>query len=95
MEKNKKKIVSMIAIIALVLTVVTATKGINIISKYYYSIDNGSTFKESTSNSYTFSNLSSGNYNLHFYVEDLSGKKSNVYIKQYNIQSISKPIIIV
>lgn len=39
--------------------------------------------------------LSRGNYNLHFYVEDLSGKKSNVYIKQYNIQSISKPIIIV
>lgn len=51
MEKNKTKIVSMITIIALVLTVVTATKGINNISKYYYSIDNGSTFKESTSNS--------------------------------------------
>ena len=95
MEKNKTKIVLMIAIIALVLTVVTATKGTNNISKYYYSIDNGSTFIESTSNSYTFSNLSRGNYNLHFYVEDLSGKKSNVYIKQYNIQSISKPIIIV
>ena len=37
---------------------VTATKGTNNISKYYYSIDNGSTFTESTSNSYTFNNLS-------------------------------------
>ena len=29
---------------------VTATKGTNNISKYYYSIDNGSTFIETTSN---------------------------------------------
>ena len=33
---------------------VTASKGTNNISKYYYSIDNGSTFIESSSNSHTF-----------------------------------------
>lgn len=60
---------------------VTATKGTNNISKYYYSIDNGSTFIESTSNSYTFSNLSNNsNYRLMIKVADSNNKYSNVYV---------------
>ena len=60
---------------------VTATKGTNNISKYYYSIDNGSTFTESTSNSYTFSNLSSNvNYRIVVKVMDTNGKYSNTYV---------------
>ena len=61
---------------------VTATKGTNNISKYYYSIDNGSTFAESTSNSYTFSNLSNHtNYKVVTKVSDSTGKYSNNFIK--------------
>ena len=61
---------------------VTATKGTNNISKYYYSIDNGSTFAESTSNSYTFSNLSNNtNYKVVTKVSDSTGKYSNNFIK--------------
>ena len=61
---------------------VTATKGTNNISKYYYSIDNGSTFTESTSNSYTFSNLSNHtNYKVVTKVSDSTGKYSNNFIK--------------
>ena len=69
----------------------TAIKGTNNISKYYYSIDNGNTFTESTSNSYTFSNLSSGIYLLRFYVEDINGEKSNGYIKRYNFALMPEP----
>ena len=61
---------------------VTATKGTNNISKYYYSIDNGSTFTESTSNSYTFNNLSNHtNYKVVTKVSDSTGKYSNNFIK--------------
>ena len=61
---------------------VTATKGTNNISKYYYSIDNGSTFTESTSNSYTFNNLSNNtNYKVVTKVSDSTGKYSNNFIK--------------
>ena len=61
---------------------VTATKGTNNISKYYYSIDNGSTFTESTSNSYTFNNLSNNtNYRRVVKVMDTNGKYSNNFIK--------------
>ena len=59
---------------------VTATKGTNNISKYYYSIDNGSTFIESTSNSYTFSNLNGGSYRIMVKVMDTNGKYSNSYV---------------
>ena len=60
---------------------VTATKGTNNISKYYYSIDNGNSFIESTSDSYTFSNLASGsNYRIIVKVSDTNNKYSNIYV---------------
>lgn len=59
----------------------TATKGTNNISKYYYSIDGGNTFTESTSNIHTFSNLVSGlNYTIIVKVADSNSKYSNVYV---------------
>ena len=68
--------------------VVTATKGTNNISKYYYSIDGGNTYNESTSNSYTFSNLVEGNYyKITIKVMDGNNKYSNVYVT--NAQTIS------
>ena len=60
---------------------VTATKGTNNISKYYYSIDGGNSFIESTSNSYTFTNLSKGNYKIIVKIADINEKYSNVYMK--------------
>ena len=67
---------------------VTATKGTNNISKYYYSIDNGSTFTESKSNSYTFSNLSNHtNYRIVVKVMDTNGKYSNTYVVSKKIKT--------
>ena len=60
---------------------VTASKGTNNISKYFYSIDGGNSFIESTSNSYTFSNLVKGsNYRIAIKVMDSNKKYSNVYV---------------
>ena len=67
---------------------VTATKGTNNISKYYYSIDGGATYIESENNSYTLNNLSSGIYKLMVKLMDTNGKYSNVYIK--NVTFIAK-----
>ena len=67
---------------------VTATKGTNNISKYYYSIDNGSAFTESTSNSYTFNNLSNNtNYRIVVKVMDTNGKYSNTYVVSQKIKT--------
>ena len=61
--------------------VVTATKGTNNISKYYYSIDGGNTFTESTSNSYTFNNLAKNtSYKVVIKVMDSNNKYSNVFV---------------
>ena len=72
---------------------VTATKGTNNISKYYYSIDNGSTFIESTSNSYTFSNLNGGSYRIMVKVIDTNSIYSNIYVVNEKIISSSSNII--
>ena len=66
---------------------VSATKGTNIISKYYYSIDNGSTYIESTSNSYAFSNLNGGSYRIMVKVMDTNGKYSNSYVVSEKIEA--------
>ena len=72
---------------------VTATKGTNNISKYYYSIDNGSTFIESTSNSYTFSNLNGGSYRIMVKVIDTNSIYSNIYVVNEKIISSSSNLI--
>ncbi len=71
---------------------VTATKGTNNISKYYYSIDNGSTFIESTSNSYIFSNLNGGSYRIMVKAMDTNGKYSNIYVVSEKLVSTSNEI---
>ena len=65
---------------------VTATKGTNNISKYYYSIDGGSTFVESTSNSYTLENLNNhSTYKIFVKIADDNNKYSNAFIKIVSI----------
>ena len=60
---------------------ITATKGTNNISKYYYSIDGGNSFVESDSNIYTFSGLQIGAYKIIVKIMDSNGKYSNIYVK--------------
>ena len=74
-------------------TTVTATKGTNNISKYYYSIDNGNTYKESTSNIYIFTDLKSGNYRIIVKVIDSNGIYSNIYVVNEKIISSSSNLI--
>ncbi len=58
---------------------VSATPGDGNIVSYHYSRDNGSNYTTSTSNSYTFSGLTSGaTYYLRVYVTDSSGRTSSV-----------------
>ncbi len=64
---------------------VSATGGTNNIQTYYYSINNGS-YTSSSSNTHTFSGLSSGtNYSIRVYVRDTNGIQSNVY--SLNVQT--------
>ena len=57
---------------------VNATAGSNSIATYYYSSDNGSSYVSSSSNTYTFSELSaSTTYNFRVYVVDSGSVKSN------------------
>ena len=59
---------------------VTATAGTNPIAKYYYSIQDGRYYVESTNSSYTFEDLASNaTYYIKVYVEDSSGNISPIY----------------
>ena len=58
---------------------ITGQNGDGTINKYYYSKDNGSNYIESTSNSYTFSNLTSNTtFYIKVYVKDSNGRVSSV-----------------
>ena len=57
---------------------VSATGGTGSVVKYYYSKDNGSNYVESTSNSYTFSNLTSdATFYVKVYVKDSNNRESS------------------
>ena len=59
---------------------VSATSGTNQISKYYYSINNGGSYAESTNNIYTFTGLEKGTkYNIKVYAVDTKNYSSNIY----------------
>ncbi len=59
---------------------VNASAGTNSISRYYYSSNGGSSYANTTSNTYTFSGLSAGQtYQIRVYVVDSNGIQSNVY----------------
>ena len=57
---------------------ITASGGSNSISRYYYSSNNGASWVNSTSSSYTFTGLSAGTkYNFKVYVKDTAGHSSS------------------
>ena len=60
---------------------VSATGGTGNVVKYYYSKDNGSNYVESTSSSYTFSNLTSdATFYVKVYVKDSNNRESSVSV---------------
>ena len=68
---------------------VSASAGTNAIQTYYYSINNGN-YTSSSSNTYTFSGLSSGtNYSIRVYVKDRNGIDSNVYTINAETESVT------
>ena len=68
---------------------VSASAGTNAIQTYYYSINNGA-YTSSSSNTYTFSGLSSGtNYSIKVYVKDTNGVDSNVYTINAETESVT------
>ena len=68
---------------------IDASSGTGTISKYYYSSDNGVTYIDSTNNTYTFSGLSKGTYNIKAYVMDSNNKSSSTVSKSIEITAIS------
>ena len=74
---------------------ISATSGTGTIAKYYYSKDDGASYVDSTSNTYTFANLPIGKYDVKFYVMDSNGKKSETISKSLEINgmNLSKYII--
>ena len=59
---------------------IEATAGESQIATYYFSSNDGVSYEESTSNTYTFSNLETGvEYNFRVYAVDTNGISSNVY----------------
>ena len=76
-----------------ILVTITAAKGTNDISKYYYSIDGGNTYVEATSNTYKFTGLKNHNsYRVIVKVTDINGKYSNVFVVNNTINVEVKTI---
>ena len=67
---------------------IDATAGTGTIAKYLYSKDNGVSYVQSANNTYTFTGLDKGTYNIKAYVQDSNGKNSEIISKTIEITSI-------
>ena len=73
---------------------VTASNGSNEITKYMYSKDNGVSWEESTSNSYTFTNLTdSTEYKIKVKVVDSENVESTEYYEQITTEIYILPVV--
>ena len=68
---------------------ISATSGTGTITKYFYSKDDGASYVESTSNTYTFTNLAKGTYKIKAYVLDSNNKISEFITKNIEITSMN------
>ena len=68
---------------------ISATGGTGTITKYFYSKDDGASYVESTSNTYTFTNLAKGTYKIKAYVLDSNNKTSEYISKNIEITSMN------
>ena len=67
---------------------ISATSGTGTITKYFYSKDDGLSYVESASNTYTFTNLAKGTYKIKAYVLDSNNKISEFITKNIEITSM-------
>ena len=73
---------------------VTASKGSNEIEKYMYSKDNGDTWEESTSNTYTFNGLTdTTEYKIKVKVVDSEGIESTEYYEAITTEVYILPVV--
>ena len=73
---------------------VTTSGGENPVDKYYFSIDEGKTYQESTTPSYTFSNLTMNHeYTIQVYAKDTEGYESNEEVIEVTTDSYVNPVI--
>ena len=68
---------------------ISSTSGTGTITKYFYSKDDGASYVESTSNTYTFTNLAKGTYKIKAYVLDSNNKISEFITKNIEIISMN------
>ena len=73
---------------------VTTSGGENQVDKYYFSIDEGNSYQESTSPSYTFSNLTSNHeYVVQVYAKDTQGYESNEEVVEVTTDNYVNPTV--
>ena len=73
---------------------VTTEAGENPIDKYYFSKDNGNSYVESTSNTYTFNNLNYGTtYTFKVYAKDTLGYETNEETVQVTTNAYVNPTV--
>ena len=73
---------------------VTTSGGENPVDKYYFSIDGGNSYQESTSPSYTFSNLTSNHeYTIQVYAKDTLGYESNEETIEVTTNAYVNPVV--
>ena len=73
---------------------VNATSGDGTISKYMYSKDNGASWEESTSGTYTFNNLTdTTEYKIKIKVVDSNGYESTEYYKAISTETYILPVV--
>ena len=73
---------------------VTTEAGENPIDKYYFSKDNGNSYVESTSNTYTFTNLNYGtSYTFKVYAKDTLGYETNEETVQVTTNAYVNPTV--
>ena len=73
---------------------VTIEAGENQVDKYYFSSDGGQSYQESTSNTYTFSNLNYGTtYTFQVYAKDTEGYESNEEVVKVTTDNYLNPVV--
>ena len=68
---------------------IDATAGTGTIAKYLYSKDNGVSYVQSANNTYTFTGLDKGTYNIKEYEQDSNANNSEIISKTIEITSIT------
>ena len=73
---------------------VTTSGGENPVDKYYFSIDGGNSYQESSTPSYTFSNLTMNHeYTIQVYAKDTLGYESNEEVIEVTTDAYVNPVV--